>query len=160
MFMRKKKRLGRGRGRYTNHKDEDDEEKKPQDKSKVWCYNCDKLGHYTNEFRKDKKDEKAQVAKEDEGETSLLMIVVEDHKEFVLERVSKTDLEDDFWYPKIGVSSHMMGSKSLFYKIDETYDDTVKFGDGSRISIKVRGKILLHPQNEKSKSLSNVLYTS
>lgn len=112
-----------------------------------------------NECRKDKKDEKAQVVEEDEWETSFLMTIVEDQKKILLQRVSKIDLKDGFWYLDIGVSSHMIGSRSLFYEIVDTYYGTIKFGDDSRISIKRKGKILLYLQNGKTMSLSNVLYT-
>lgn len=53
----------------------------------------------------------------------------------------------------------MIGSRSFFYEIVDTYYGTIKFGDDSRISIKRKGKILLYLQNGKTMSLSNVLYT-
>ena len=67
---------GNGRGQSSNRKG-GEEEPKPQDKSKVQCYNCDKYGHYALECRKEKKEEKANFAEKEEPQSSLLMIVEE-----------------------------------------------------------------------------------
>ena len=47
---------GRGRGRGRQQKEEIDEgEKKPFDKSKIKCYNCQKMGHFADECHAEKK---------------------------------------------------------------------------------------------------------
>ena len=57
----------RGRGRdinrgtrhgrsYSKDDSEDVDEEKPHDKSKITCYNCQKLGHYSNECKLSKKN--------------------------------------------------------------------------------------------------------
>ena len=58
------RRRGRGCGRGRQQKKEKDEgEKKPFDKLKIKCYNCQKMGHFDDEFHTKKnkkgKDEKA-----------------------------------------------------------------------------------------------------
>ena len=70
---------GRGQGRHSqgNGKKPEDGEK-PQDKSKLQCYNCDKYGHFAYECRKEKKEEKSNLSKTEEPSSSLLMAVVEE----------------------------------------------------------------------------------
>ena len=66
---------GRGRGRSSYSKYDS------EDKSKITCYSCQKLGHYSNECKlpkknKPKKDkEKVNLVEEDKVVTTLLMAI-------------------------------------------------------------------------------------
>ena len=64
---------GRGRGRHQKE-DHDEDEKKPFDKSKIKCYNYQKMGHFADEchFEKKKKgkEEKVNIAEESKKESA------------------------------------------------------------------------------------------
>ena len=71
----------------------DGEQKKNQfEKSKVKCYNCQKLGHFEDECELPKRDkskgtEKIHMAQEDEDEedeSSLLMALADEHANVLL----------------------------------------------------------------------------
>ena len=51
----------------------------------------------------------------------------------------------------------MKGGKDLIFNHDDLYKGTVKFGDGSRISIEGRDKILLNSKDNIEITLKNVL---
>lgn len=51
----------------------------------------------------------------------------------------------------------MKGSQSVFQHLDETHNEYIRFGDGSRVRIHRRGNILLHCQNGGMMELNNVL---
>lgn len=65
--------------------------------------------------------EKSNYAEKDE-EVSLLMAC------HVKERTSNY-----MWYLDIGYSNHMYGDKSVFTGLDESFRDTITFGDDSTI---------------------------
>ena len=69
---------GHGRGKFSKN-DRDEEEKKPFDKSKIKCYNCQKMGHFADECysdtKKKGKEEKANVTDKIEEESALMMVV-------------------------------------------------------------------------------------
>ena len=71
---------GRGRSRFSKN-DKDEEERNPFDKSKIKCYNCQKMGHFADECysdtKKKGKEEKANISKETEEESALMMVVSE-----------------------------------------------------------------------------------
>ena len=120
---------GRGRGRFFKN-DKDEEEKKPFDKSKIKCYNCQKMGHFTHECYSDTqkkgKEEKANVTEETEEESALMMVVSNEYGELLLQ-----GMNDRMWYLDTGASNHMTGKKVFFHNIDKNMKGRVKFGDGS-----------------------------
>ena len=69
---------GRGRGRFSKN-DKDEEERKPFDKSKIKCYNFQKMGHFADECYSDKKkkgkEEKINITEETEEESALMMVI-------------------------------------------------------------------------------------
>ena len=158
---------GRGRGRPSYSKDgfENEDEQKPQDKSKITCYNCHNLGHYSNECKlpnknKPKKDiKKVNLVEEDKVETTLLMAIEEVDNDILLQGIVQSELEERLWYLDTGATSHMTGKKNLFYELDESYKGNVRFRDYSRIRIEGRGKILLNSKGDTQITLMNVLYT-
>ena len=111
---------GRGRGRQSFNK------------ATIECYKCHKLGHYQYECQI--KDKEANYAELDEHEEMLLMSYVE---------ISGAKREDA-WFLDSGCSNHMCGDRALFYELDDAYQQTVKLGNNTRMSVLVKGKVRLH----------------
>ena len=43
--------------------------------------------------------------------------------------------QEQLWYLDSGASNHIMGSKEAFSELDDNMTGTVKFGDGSKVTI-------------------------
>ncbi|KAJ7959556.1 Retrovirus-related Pol polyprotein from transposon TNT 1-94 [Quillaja saponaria] len=93
---------------------------------------------------------KANLA-ETENEVSLLMVC---H--------AKEDTHKNLWYLDTGCSNHMFGDKYAFSDFDESFRDSVKFGDNSKVSR--RGKRKGNNSNKRKFDsnyihiISNVLF--
>ncbi|KAH0696419.1 hypothetical protein KY290_013785 [Solanum tuberosum] len=48
---------------------------------------------------------------------------------------------NDVWYLDTGCSNHMCGEKEAFSELDETFRDTVRFGDNSVVSAMGKWKV-------------------
>ena len=93
---------GRGRGRGRHQEEESDEgEKKPFDKSKIKCYNCQKMGHFADECHAEKnkkgKEEKANLVEESEEESALMILSDSELTERLLQG-NRDDVNCDLWY--------------------------------------------------------------
>ena len=66
--------------------------------------------------------------------------------------------QEQRWYLDSGASNHMTGSKDSFSELDGDVTGTVKFGDGSRVSIQGRGTIIFRCQNGEHRALTDVYY--
>lgn len=168
---------GRGRGRGgrgdSRRGDEGGSQppKKKFDKSKIQCYNCDKMGHFASECYSKEKEEKAHLQEtREDGESALLMLeacelvssqvlmpnTVMLHEE---KRCLQTMAEEkSTWYLDTGASNHMSGEKAYFTDLDLTVHGKVRFGDGSVIDICGRGSVLFKCKNEEHLILSGVYY--
>ncbi|GAB2283017.1 hypothetical protein Dimus_039573 [Dionaea muscipula] len=135
-------RGNRGRGGYSTTK--------RTEKSKIRCYNCNKLGHYASECwcNSDIGEVNNFVRRNEEGEENVLLFA---HKGV------DTSMED-LWYLDSGGSSHMYGHKELFTEMDETVDGHVSLGDSSQVKVKGRGKILIRLKDGRHQFISNVYY--
>jgi hypothetical protein len=109
---------GRGRGR--------------QSKEFVECFKCHKLGHYQNECP--------------DWEGNVNYAEFNDDEEMLL--MAQNDQEscgkNCIWFLDSGCSNHMIGQKELFFDFDDSYRDSVKLGDDSRMSVMGRGSVKLH----------------
>ncbi|KAI5438801.1 hypothetical protein KIW84_024504 [Lathyrus oleraceus] len=141
---------GRGRGRghggegiggYNNYSNNGERSWNPQatrgrgrgkswsrcDKSKIKCFNYNKLGHYASECRFSKKVvEKANFVEEKGGEEETLLLACQNQVE---EKRNK-------WYLDTGVRNHMCGDQSMLVEINEATTRNVSFGDDLKIPIK------------------------
>ena len=66
--------------------------------------------------------------------------------------------QEQRWYLDSGASNHMTGSKAAFSELDGDVTSTVKFGDGSRVTIRWRGTIIFRYQNGEDHALTDVYY--
>ena len=153
---------GRGRGRGRRQKEENDEgEKKPFDKSKIKCYNCQNMGHFADECHGEKKkkgkDEKANLVEESEEESTLMIVSDSEFSERLLQG-NGDDVNCDLWYLDTGASSHMTCIKLFFHSIDKDKIGNVNFGDGSSIKYEGRGTIIVICKNGEEIELKGVLY--
>ena len=152
-------RGGRGRGRGDGKQNEHGDEERPRDKSKVKCYNCEKLGHFAYECRKSKKEEKVQVAEvEEKPQSTLLMAIIDTSEVILLQGVNEQAMNEGMWYLDNGASNHMTGDRHLFQELKEVSQGIERFGDGSTTKIGGRGWIMLQCQDGGQMRLDNVLY--
>ncbi|XP_006595346.1 uncharacterized protein [Glycine max] len=136
-------RRGRGQGghHFIAHRP------KSADKSDVECYRCHRYGHYQSEcqtnLNKDNREKTNFVEKEEE--VSLLMVC---HV--------KEETQQNMWYLDTSCSNHICGDKMMFSDLDETFCNTVKFGDNSTVS--VLGKGMVSCKKRDMKILSKMEY--
>ena len=155
---------GRGRGRRrgrSSKNDKEEEERKSFDKSKIKCYNCQKMGHFVDECYSDTKDkgkeEKDNVIEETEEESALMMVVSDECGELLLQGMNDPH-NDRMCYLDTGASSHMTGKKEFFHNIDDNMKGRVRFSDGSTIPYKGKGDISVTLKNGEILLIQNVLY--
>ncbi|GKC71821.1 hypothetical protein Tco_1117704 [Tanacetum coccineum] len=79
-------------------------------------------------------------------------------KKYTPPKIESNAEEDDVWYFDNGASNHMTGNYSYFSKLNENITDHVRFGDGSYVSIKVKGSILFQGKNGEQKLLKDIYY--
>ena len=151
---------GRGRGRSSKN-DKEEEERKPFDKSKVKCYNCQKMGHFADECysdtKKKGKEERANVTEETEEESALVMVISDECGELLLQGM-KDPHNDHMWYLDTGASNHMTSKKEFLHNINDNMKGKVRFGDGSTIPYEGKGDISVTLKNGEILLIQNVLY--
>ena len=132
-----------GKGKTQTSDDQKQENsRKPFDKSKVQCYNCQDFSHFADECKNEKKprvrDESANLTIE---ESSLFMAYTE---EILLQGSQEVNLTKNVWYLDTGASSHMTSKKSYFHFLDENKQGVIKFGDESSVRYEGKGSIFLN----------------
>ncbi|KAH9735189.1 hypothetical protein KPL71_017659 [Citrus sinensis] len=138
-----------GKGKDYDGQNSTGHKPKSKDKSNVKCFRCQKYGHYRSECRTNlnkNRGEKSNFTENKEEEISLLMAC---H--------TKEESHQNLWYLDTGCSNHMCGDKSAFSDLDETFRNTVKFGDDSTVSVMGKGRVAIQTK-ESSHSISNVLF--
>ncbi|KAI9160606.1 hypothetical protein LWI28_009895 [Acer negundo] len=128
---------GRGRGRVRG--------RQFFDKSVVECYKCHKLGHF--QYECPSWDKEANYAELDEKEKMLLMSFVE------LNEARRGDV----WFLDSGCSNHMCGDKTLFSSFNESFRQTVKLGNNTKMSVVGKGNVRLQV-SEFMHVLTDVFY--
>ncbi|KAL5826228.1 hypothetical protein ACOSQ4_018025 [Xanthoceras sorbifolium] len=97
-----------------------------------------KYGHYRSECRvnlnknRGEHGERSNFAEKEEEKVSLLMVC---H--------TKEKTHQNLWYLDTGCNNHMCGDKNAFSDLDESFRNTVKFGDESTVSVMGRGRVTL-----------------
>lgn len=112
------------------------------------CFNCHRYGHYRSEcpnFYRGKGERSNYI--EVEEETTLLMAC---H--------TKEEKTSNLWYLDSGCSNHMCGNKFLFSELDESFRDTVKFGDNFIVSVMGKGSVNVRMKNDVIERIPSVFY--
>lgn len=117
---------GRGRGNYRGGRGRG---RQGFSKEMVECYRCHKLGHF--QYECPNLEENANYAEFDKEEEMLLMAKGE-----TLETA-----HDKVWFLDSSCSNHMCGNKDWFFEIDDTFRETVKLGDNSKMIVKGKGNV-------------------
>ena len=68
------------------------------------------------------------------------------------------ETRQNLWYLDTGCSNHMCVDKKAFSELDESFRNTVKFGDNSVVSVMGKGNVTLHDKDNSFHTISNVFY--
>ncbi|KAH9752737.1 hypothetical protein KPL71_014822 [Citrus sinensis] len=80
-------------------------------------------------------EERVNYAEEKNGEDSTLLLA----------RNDTSGGQENTWYFNTGASNHMSGNKSMFVQLSESVNDSVAFGDDSKVPVKSRANRIRRP---------------
>ena len=66
--------------------------------------------------------------------------------------------QQNMWYLDIGCSNHMCGDKKAFFELDESFRNTVKFGDNSIALVLEKVQVTIQTKGNSTHTISNVLF--
>ncbi|KAL0367969.1 UNVERIFIED_CONTAM: hypothetical protein Scaly_1015800 [Sesamum calycinum] len=67
------------------------------------------------------------------------------------------ETQPNLWYLDTSYSNHMCGDKGIFFELDETFRNTVKFGNNSTLSVMGKGNITLQTKGDIIHNIFNAL---
>ncbi|CAJ2637748.1 unnamed protein product [Trifolium pratense] len=106
--------------------------KKNFDKSKVKCYNCEKLGHFADECWYKKDQQEANVAEESDVKSVLMMATIGDECE-----------KNEEWFLDSGCSNHMTPHREWLTNFDASKKSSIKLADGRKLAAEGIGNIVI-----------------
>jgi hypothetical protein len=118
---------GRGRGRGSSR----GRGRGRQSKALVEYYKCHKLGHYRNECPE--WEENANFAEYQEEEETLLMA-----------HTGSNESVEQAWYLDSGCSNHMIRTKAWLFDFDESFRESVRLGNDSKVAVMGKGNVRLN----------------
>ena len=144
------------------------------------CRKCGKTGHWARECP-ERKEEAHLAQGESDDDHALLMAqycALQDGEAGEAEAEQRTappavdldeprahvhlgvvgDEAEQQWYLDSGASNHMTGSKAAFAELDGEVTGSVKFGDGSRVTIRGQGTVIFRCKNGEQRALTDVYY--
>lgn len=136
------------------------------------CRRCKKTGHWARECPTKPINQAAHVAETEEEGPALFLAAasvnaVSDAPQAVVHLVEEkvlAQLDDDgardagLWYLDTGATNHMTGAREVFTELNTGIQGTVRFGDGSVVSIAGRGNILFETKTGEHQQLRDVYY--
>ena len=123
-----------------------------KDKSNIKCFNCEKMGHYSNECPE------KQVKSEDTG-----LAAVESEVALIANKKLKDYKDTDIWIGDTGATSHMTHDLRGLFDVREN-ESNIQIGDGNEMKTtvvgKYRGTIVQEDGSELTVILEDVCYVS
>ncbi|KAL5743756.1 hypothetical protein ACOSP7_026613 [Xanthoceras sorbifolium] len=105
-------------------------------KSNVECHRCHRYDHYKFECRTNLNKEHGEksnfVANQEEEIVSLLIAC---H--------AKKEVNQNMWYLDTSCNNHICGDKFAFSELDESFRNTVKFGENYLVSVMGKGNVTI-----------------
>ncbi|CAJ2628037.1 unnamed protein product [Trifolium pratense] len=117
------------------------------DKSKVKCYNCEKLGHFADECWYKKDQQEANVAEESDVKSVLMMATIGDECE-----------KNEEWFLDSGCSNHMTPHREWLTNFDASKRSSIKLADGRKLAAEGIGNIVIKSKKGGKVIISEVLY--
>ncbi|GAU26480.1 hypothetical protein TSUD_294490 [Trifolium subterraneum] len=118
---------GRGRGRSSQR----GRGRGRQSKELVECFKCHKLGRYKNECLE--WEENAHYA--ELKEKDMLLMAYSDLND---------NCKEEAWYLNSGCSNRMVGNTEWLFEFDETFKESFKLGNDSKIAVEDKGNVKLN----------------
>jgi len=133
------------------------------------CRNCGIYGHWQEDCKRPKKEKKeagqaeANVAVGAADHNGALMLATCDIEQgssqvLLTEKVTPVTVPKGVWVLDTGTSNHMTENRSLLSQLDEGVRGSVKFGDGSSVSIQGIGSVVFQDRQKGHKVLTNVYF--
>lgn len=114
------------------------------------CFNCEKHGHFYDEywFKKDQKtDKEANLAHEEDVNTMLLMDITSDEKN-----------KNEEWFLDSGCSNHMTSYREWLSSFDTSKKISIKLDDNRNLVAEGSGNIVIRSNDGKRIIIENVMY--
>ncbi len=68
------------------------------------------------------------------------------------------EIHKNLWYLDTGCSNHMCGDRSLFSDLDKLFQNSIKFGDNSTVSVIGKGSIKIYTKDNIEQYIDNVFF--
>jgi len=103
------------------------------------------------------KTEEADAASPKQSTPALFKIHLEEPRA-QLHLNSDGDRHADRWYLDTGATNHMTGRRDVFSELDQSITGTVRFGDGSLVTIEGQGTVVFSTSSGEQQALTGVYF--